>query len=256
MSESEKITYEEAHENGFLERLLLDRRFTLANTVYFVCAVIAIALAVFHLYVAAFGTPEGRSFRTIHLSAMLVLALCMFPLFRRSAWEPVSQGTSGDGLRWLGFLIDLALIGYVIFVQIWTIYDINAFHMRFGEKDPADIMIGAIYVLLILEVTRRAVGWAMVTITAFFICHALYANYFGGFFYGPPVRLEKFIDTLFMSSDGIFGIPLHVCATYIVLFIIFGALLIRTGAGRFFIDLAVSLTGHRVGGPAKAGRRR
>jgi TRAP transporter 4TM/12TM fusion protein len=55
-----------------------------------------------------------------------------------------------------------------------------------------------------------------------------------------------------MSSDGIFGIPLHVCATYIVLFIIFGALLIRSGAGRFFIDLAVSLTGHRVGGPAKA----
>ena len=252
MSDNEKITYEEAHENGFLERLLLDRRFTLTNAIFFVCAVIAISLAIFHLYVAAFGTPEGRSFRTIHLSAMLVLALCMFPLFRRSAWEPVSQGASGDGLRWFGFLIDLALIGYVIFVQIYTIYDINSFHMRFGEKDPTDIMIGAFYVLLVLEVTRRAVGWAMVTITAFFVGHALYANYFGGFFYGPPVRLEKFIDTLFMSSDGIFGIPLHVCATYIVLFIIFGALLIRTGAGRFFIDLAVSLTGHRVGGPAKA----
>ncbi len=252
MSDSEKITYEEVHENGFLERLLLDRRFNLTNVVYFACAVIAISLAIFHLYVAAFGTPEGRSFRTIHLSAMLVLAICMYPLFRRSAWEPVVQGNSGDGLRWVGFAIDLVLLGYVIFVQIWTIYDINAFHMRFGEKDPADIMIGGIYVLLILEVTRRAVGWAMVTITAFFVCHALYANYFGGFFYGPPVRFEKFVDTLFMSSDGIFGIPLHVCATYIVLFIVFGALLIRTGAGRFFIDLAVSLTGHRIGGPAKA----
>ena len=102
MSEIEKITYEEAHENGFLERLLMDRRLTLTNTVYFACAVIAIGLAVFQLYVAAFGTPEGRSFRTIHLSTMLVLAICMFPLFRRSTWEPVSQGNPGDTIRWLG----------------------------------------------------------------------------------------------------------------------------------------------------------
>ena len=251
-SDSEKIQYEETHENGFLERLLLDSRLTIANAVYFGCAVVAISLAVFHLYVAAFGTPEGRSFRTVHLSAMLVLAICMFPLFRRSAWEPVTQGDSRDTLRWLGFVVDQVLIGYVIFVQIWTIYDINAFHMRFGEKETSDLIVGGLLILLILEVTRRAVGWAMVIITAFFIFHALYANYFPGFFYGPPVRFEKFIDTLFMSSDGIFGIPLHVCATYIVLFIIFGALLIRSGAGRFFIDLAVSLTGHRIGGPAKA----
>ncbi len=247
-----KILYEETHENGFLERLLLDRRWSLANVIFYGCAVIAIGLAIFHLYVAAFGTPEGRSFRTVHLSAMLVLAICMFPLFRRSAWEPVSQGNSGDGLRWTGFFVDLVLIGYVIFALVWTIFDITAFHLRYGEKETPDLIVGGLLTLLILEVTRRAVGWAMVIITAFFIFHALYANYFPGFFYGPPVRFEKFIDTLFMSSDGIFGIPLHVCATYIVLFIIFGALLIRSGAGRFFIDLAVSMTGHRVGGPAKA----
>ena len=247
-----KIIYEESHENGFLERLLLDRRITLSNAIFFGCAAVAISLAAFHLYVAAFGTPEGRSFRTVHLSAMLILAICMFPLFRGSAWEPVNQGNSGDGLRWTGFSLDLILIGYVIFVQIWTLYDITAFHLRYGEKETPDLIVGGLLILLILEVTRRAVGWAMVIITAVFIVHALSANYFPGFFYGPPVRFEKFIDTLFMSSDGIFGIPLHVCATYIVLFIIFGALLIRSGAGRFFIDLAVSLTGHRVGGPAKA----
>ncbi|MEM9028000.1 MAG: TRAP transporter permease [Pseudomonadota bacterium] len=247
------ILYEETHENGFLERLLLDRRLTVANTIYFVCSVVAIALAIFHLYVAAFGTPEGRSFRSVHLTGMLLLAVFMYPLFRTSAWQPLRSGDGrADGLRLLGFAIDLTLIVAIIFVQIWTIYDINAFHMRYGEKEFADIVVGGLFVLIILEVTRRAVGWAMVIITGFFVLHALYANYYFGFFYGPPVRLEKFIDTLFMSSDGVFGIPLHVCATYIVLFIIFGALLIRSGAGRFFIDLAVSLTGHRVGGPAKA----
>ena len=71
-------------------------------------------------------------------------------------------------------------------------------------------------------------------------------------FYGPPTRLAKYIDTLFMTSDGIYGIPLYVASTYIVLFIIFGGILIRSGVGRFFVDLAVALTGHRTGGPAKA----
>ncbi len=249
---TEKIHYEETHENGFLERLLLDKRITVANAVYFTCAVIAIALAIFHVFVAAYGTPEGRSFRSVHLTGMLVLAIFMFPLFRSSPWLPVRQGTSSDPLRILGFLIDLGLVAFAIFVQIYTLYDINDFHMRLGEKELSDILIGGLFILLILEATRRSVGWAMVLVTTFFMAHALYANYFGGFFYGPPVRFEKFIDTLFMSSNGIFGIPLYVCATYIVLFIIFGAILIRSGAGRFFIDLAISLTGHRVGGPAKA----
>jgi TRAP transporter 4TM/12TM fusion protein len=143
-------------------------------------------------------------------------------------------------------------VGLVLFVQLWTIWDITAFHLRYGEKEAPDLIVGGILIVLVFEATRRAVGWAMVIITGFFMFHALYANHFFGFFYGPPVRWGKFVDTLFMSSDGIFGIPLHVCATYIVLFIIFGAVLIRSGAGKFFIDLAISLTGHRVGGPAKA----
>ena len=102
MTEASQIIYEEKQEPGFLERLLLSRRWNLANALLFLCAAISIGLAVFHLFTAVYGTPEGRSFRTVHLSAMLVLAICMFPLFRRSAWEPVAQGNSGDALRWLG----------------------------------------------------------------------------------------------------------------------------------------------------------
>jgi TRAP transporter 4TM/12TM fusion protein len=251
--DTQKIAYEEKHELGFFEQLLLHRGVSIVNGVLLFCTVTAIALGIFHLYVAAFGTPEGRSFRSVHLTAMLALAIFMHPSFRKSATQPISvPGDRGNALRWLGFGIDLILVGLVIFVQIWTIYDIDAFHMRYGEKETPDLIVGGICILIVLEATRRAVGWAMVIITGFFIVHALYAHYFFGFFYGPPVRFAKFIDTLFMSSDGVFGIPLHVCATYIVLFIIFGALLIRSGAGRFFIDLAVSVTGHRVGGPAKA----
>ena len=261
------ISYEEKQTLGFLERLLLDSQRSdtgtaadagarVARLVAYCCAGIAISLALFHLFVAFYGTPEGRSFRSVHLTGMLVLAFFMNPLYRHSWREPVllpdDSARSGNRLRQLGFGIDLSLIALVLFVQVWTLYDINAFHMRYGEKHLYDLIVGGILIGLVLEATRRVVGWSMVLITGFFICHALYANYFFSFFYGPPVRFGKFIDTLFMSSDGIFGIPLHVCATYIVLFIIFGALLIRSGAGRFFIDLAVSLTGHRIGGPAKA----
>ncbi len=248
-----KIVYQEKQELGFIERLLLDRRVTVLNALMFGCAAISIALAIFHLFVAVFGTPEGRSFRSVHLTVMLTLAVLRHPLFRGSMREPVLvPGDARNPLRAAGFTIDLALVGLVLFIQLWTVWDVNAFHMRLGDKQPADLVVGGMLIFIVLEATRRAVGWAMVCITGFFVVHALYANHFYGFFYGPPVSWKKFVDVQFMGSDGIFGIPLHVCATYIILFIIFGAVLIRSGAGRFFIELAVSLTGHRTGGPAKA----
>lgn len=253
MTEKSKISFQEKQELGFLERLLLSRRWDFASALLFFCAAISVGLALFHLFTAVYGTPEGRSFRSVHLSVMLTLAIFMKPLFRSSMHDPVwVDGDARNNLRALGLGIDLALVGLILFVQLWTIWDINAFHMRYGEKTPNDLIVGGILIALVFEATRRVVGWAMVLITGFFMFHALNAQYFFGFFYGPPVRWGKFVDTLFMSSDGIFGIPLFVCATYIVLFIIFGAVLIRSGAGKFFIELAVSLTGHRIGGPAKA----
>ncbi len=253
MTEQSKITFQEKQEPGFLERLLLSRHWDFASALLFFCAAISVGLALFHLFTAVYGTPEGRSFRSVHLTVMLTLAIFMKPLFRSSMYDPVwVDGDARNGLRALGLGVDLTLVGLILFVQLWTIWDINAFHMRYGEKTPNDLIVGGILIALVFEATRRVVGWAMVLITGFFMFHALNAQYFFGFFYGPPVRWGKFVDTLFMSSDGIFGIPLFVCATYIVLFIIFGAVLIRSGAGKFFIELAVSLTGHRIGGPAKA----
>lgn len=249
---NETISYQGARESGFLERLLVNREWSVASVLLFSAASISIALALFHLFVAVWGTPEGRSFRSVHLTVMLVLAILINPLGRASLHAPISKQVTGSIRPAIGFSIDMLLVTLVLLVQIWTLWDIDAFHMRYGEKETPDLIVGGILILLVLEATRRAVGWAMVIITVFFIAHSLYANYFFGIFYGPPVSFGKFIDTLFMSSDGLFGIPLHVCATYIVLFIIFGAVLIRSGAGRFFIDLAVSLTGHRIGGPAKA----
>ena len=239
---------EETRVPGFLERLLAGpRRMGPVQMLLLFGAVISVGLGLYHLFVAVFGPPEGRSFRSIHLTGMLTLAVLMYPLGRASATAPLTNAASR-----LGFAVDLLIVVAVFFVQIWTLWDVTAFHMRYGDKELPDLIVGGILIACIFELTRRAVGWAMVLITLFFVAHSLYANHFFGIFYGPPVSYGKFIDTLFMSSDGIFGIPLYVCATYITLFIIFGAILIRTNAGRFFIELAVALTGHRTGGPAKA----
>ena len=254
-SSSKKLVYNEVKEISFLDELIQwGKNKSLYYWIIIICSWLSIGLAFYHLFVAVYGTPEGRSFRSVHLSVMMILAVFIYPVFRKSINDKIilPNDEKGNFLRLLGSVYDLLIIISIIFVQLWTTWDVETFMMRYGDKYIGDIIVGSILIFLVLDGTRRAVGWAMVFVAGFFMLHALYAHKFFGFFYGPPTRLAKYIDTLFMTSDGIYGIPLYVASTYIVLFIIFGAILIRSGVGRFFVDLAISLTGHRTGGPAKA----
>ena len=254
-SSSKKLVYNEVKEISFLDELIQwSKNKSLYYWIIIICSWLSIGLAFYHLFVAVYGTPEGRSFRSVHLSVMMILAVFIFPVFRKSINDKIilPNDEKGNFLRLLGSIYDFLIIISIIFVQLWTTWDVETFMMRYGDKYIGDIIVGSILIFLVLDGTRRAVGWAMVFVAGFFMLHALYAHKFFGFFYGPPTRLAKYIDTLFMTSDGIYGIPLYVASTYIVLFIIFGAILIRSGVGRFFVDLAISLTGHRTGGPAKA----
>ena len=254
-SSSKKLVYNEVKEISFLDELIQwGKNKSLYYWIIIICSWLSIGLAFYHLFVAVYGTPEGRSFRSVHLSVMMILAVIIYPVFRKSINDKIilPNDEKGNFLRLLGSIYDFLIIISIIFVQLWTTWDVETFMMRYGDKYIGDIIVGSILIFLVLDGTRRAVGWAMVFVAGFFMLHALYAHKFFGFFYGPPTRLAKYIDTLFMTSDGIYGIPLYVASTYIVLFIIFGAILIRSGVGRFFVDLAISLTGHRTGGPAKA----
>ena len=254
-SSSKKLVYNEVKEISFLDELIQwSKNKSLYYWIIIICSWLSIGLAFYHLFVAVYGTPEGRSFRSVHLSVMMILAVFIYPVFRKSINDKIilPNDKKGNFLRLLGSIYDFLIIISIIFVQLWTTWDVETFMMRYGDKYIGDIIVGSILIFLVLDGTRRAVGWAMVFVAGFFMLHALYAHKFFGFFYGPPTRLAKYIDTLFMTSDGIYGIPLYVASTYIVLFIIFGAILIRSGVGRFFVDLAISLTGHRTGGPAKA----
>lgn len=241
------LQYHEARDHSVLEHALIHRSYNLVKWVALTVATFSIALAIFHLFIAVFGTPESRSFRSTHLTVMMTLAILLFPL-DRSSWK-IEPNTPR---QWAAFGLDVVLITMVLGVQVYTMWDIDAFAQREGELITSDLWVGSLLIALVLETTRRAVGLPMVLVTLFFVAHALYAHHFIGFMYGPPTSFTKYIDVLFIRSEGMFGIPISVAATYIVLFIIFGAILIRTGAGRMFIDLAIALTGHRTGGPAKA----
>lgn len=115
-----------------------------------------------------------------------------------------------------------------------------------------DYVISAIGLILVLEATRRAVNPAMVVIAILFIIYAKYGANLPGVLSHPAYTWKEILEHLYLTKEGVFGTPLAVSATFVVLFIIFGAFLEKSGAGKFFIDLAYSVTGGAVGGPAKA----
>ncbi|WP_420392282.1 TRAP transporter permease [Acuticoccus sp.] len=195
---------------------------------------VALSMALYHLYVAFVGPPDALVFRAVHLAFVLALAFLMLPL----------RGTRDEKTGAPG-IVDLVLLAAALGAALYPIAVYGYITNRIYYVDPLvtpDFVFGILAIVLILEATRRAVGWALPATAAVFLVYALVWKGFG---------VEIVLDQLYMTTEGIFGIPLAVSATYIVLFIIFGALVERSGAGRLFMDFAMSLTGHAAGGPAK-----
>jgi len=193
---------------------------------------LALAFTIYHLYVAFVGVPEPQIFRGTHLMAMLVLAFLVYPGFR-----PGRGGTAGV-VDWMFIAGSIASIGYV-FVEY------EYFITRFATVDdlrPADWVFGIMLIVCVLESTRRVLGAAMSITALVFIGYALAFT---------SLSSQMLLDQIYMTTDGIFGIPISVSATYVALFIIFGAFVERTGTGKLFMDFALALAGAKPGGPAK-----
>ena len=238
----EGLTEDAGKSGSAIERVLVDRpqgpKFFLA----LIISLFSVSLAFYHLFIAYAGSIEAHTFRSTHLAFMMVLAFIVYPTGRKS-WN-------NDLNVW--FIWDAICILGTVIIQVYTLYDINEFFLRRGDLTNLDIYMGTALIILLLEAARRAVGWAIVFIAALFVTHTAFSNYFPGIFYGPPSSWFTIIDYLFMRENGVYGIPLMVMATYIFLFIFFGSLLVQCGGGRLFINVALALTGHRIGGPAKA----
>jgi len=143
----------------------------------------------------------------------------------------------------------LALISAAA-IYYW-IHEFEFLNYRAGAETELDAMISIIGVLLSLEICRRVLGWSMTFIGIFMLCYAYFGPYFPEVLAHRGFGFERLSNALYLSTNGVFGVMANVLATYVILFIFFGAFLHKSGAGKFFIDLPMALAGKTVGGPAK-----
>jgi TRAP transporter 4TM/12TM fusion protein len=207
-----------------------------AGIIRLVTAVIAVAMALYHIWVilppalGGQGTPEAIIFRGTHLLFALALT---FLIYRRAG-----TGSAPSLLDYALLALAIAPVTYLF----WNYdYIVNRIYYV-DDMTTADMAMAVILIVLIMEATRRLIGWALPITAIVFLCYALF------FARVEPMRL---LDQLFMTTEGVFGAPLGISAAYVMIFVLFGAFMERTGTGQLFMDFALSLTGHTAGGPGK-----
>ena len=192
---------------------------------------VAVAMSLYHMYVAAFGPPEAIIFRGTHLLFTLTLVFLLYPL------------RPGRAAAWRGIDLLLLALGYGFVLHIFINYDyfINRI-IYIDDLTLWDKFYAVVAVAIVLEATRRVIGLALpLTALAFLIYAAFFTRI------TPQVLMEQ----LYLSTEGIFGSTLGVSASYVMLFVLFGAFMERSGTGQLFMDFAMSITGHTAGGPGK-----
>ena len=214
----------------------------LSGPLSFLATLLAVGLSAYALYwVVAIVQPQ--IYRVSFLLLALVLSFLLFPTVK---------GSRGGVTAF-----DWTLIAFTIAGLLWPLVDFGQFVYRAAEPTAVDLVCGTLTILVVLEATRRTVGWILPVSAIGFILYA----YFGasldalglGLIAHRGYPLDRLVGSLYMTLEGIFGVPLDVAATYIVLFTIYGAVLQFSGAGRFFLDWAMALSG-RSGSGAGPGR--
>ncbi|MFT6301801.1 MAG: TRAP transporter 4TM/12TM fusion protein [Granulosicoccus sp.] len=202
----------------------------------------AFVLAGFSLYTAFFGIMSDMIQRSVHLGLVLVLVYL-------GALVPSSLGLiSNRVLRLLS--VALAIIGLATMLyQVWFFDDIAS---RYGELTQIEFYIGLVATLILLEATRRTIGWPIVILAIIFLMYAYFGYLLPGIANHRGYDLERIMSQLYLGGGGIFGTPLGVSSTFVILIVLFGAALETSGAGKVLMDIATSLTGRSRGGPAKA----
>ena len=203
-----------------------------------IVAAIAIAFSVFQLYTATFGVLDAHLQRAVHLGFGLTLIYLLYPT--RKSW-------SRTHVHPLDLL--LAILGAA--APAYIVIEYQSLVLRSGLVSGADLAIGVLGIVLVVEAARRVVGLPMVCVVLAFLIYAFVGPYMPGVLAHRGLTVGQLVGHLFFTTEGIFGIPLGVSSTFIFLFILFGAYLESTGLGKFFIDLANALAGWASGGPAK-----
>ncbi len=201
-----------------------------------VSLILAICFVAFHLYTAAFGTMPGIAQKSIHLGFLLVIFYINAMVDSEKRWEQIFLG-----------IMALFALGGCAYI---TILDENL-QLRAGIVYASDILFTILLIIAIFEACRRKMGNPLVIITLVFVAYAFLGKYIPGFLNQPGMTLKKFTSLVYLTTDGIFGSPLYASASYVVLFVLLGAIMSVSGIGDYMTNLATSLFGHMRGGPAK-----
>jgi TRAP transporter 4TM/12TM fusion protein len=215
----------------------------------YLVAVIAISWSAFQLSIASFLILDSLAIRAIHLGFALLIVFLSYPFLRGK-----HKGLLSIVTRARGRVGPIALIvaSFGCFSAVYIFLDYQGISQRQGLPLFRDMVLGIMLIVLLLEASRRVVGPALPIISIVFILYALYGNHMPDFLAFKGVSVRRLLGQLTMSTEGIYGIPLDVSANIVFLFVLFGAMLERAGAGTYFIRLALSVLGTFRGGPAKA----
>ncbi|WP_226580803.1 TRAP transporter permease [Halobacillus litoralis] len=221
---------------AFIETLWKDRKEKWNGSRIFVLIIslLAIGLSIFHVYTAGFGTLPSWEQRSIHVLWALLLIFMLFP-FRKGKKFGV---------------MDVLIVLVTLVTAYYMITGAEMIQSRQGNISQSDVIFGTIFIALVLEATRRTNGILMSAIGLFFLAYIFLGRYFPGALAHPGVRYEKMVDHMFSGTLGIFSAPIYVSSTVLILFVVFGSFLMKSGGGQFFTDFAFGLFGNKTGGPA------
>jgi TRAP transporter 4TM/12TM fusion protein len=197
-----------------------------------------VAMAAFHLYTASIGVLPIAIIRAVHLTFAIVAVFILYPATRKGS------KTSVPWYDWILAGLSCGVIGYIVVM-------FNEISRRGALPMPYEIVLGAAAIVLILEGGRRIVGNVLPVLSSLFLFYCYFGRIMPGMFMHRGYSLSRIIQHMYLTPEGIFGVALGVSATFVVMFIIFGAFLGRSGGARFFNELALALAGSSPGGPAK-----
>ncbi|MBA1204451.1 TRAP transporter permease [Pseudomonas capeferrum] len=197
---------------------------------------VALLFSIFQIVTAAFSPLSSQVLRAVHVGFLLWVVFLSYPACGKARpWQP---------LAWL-----LSLAGIVTAVYQW-VFEADLIQ-RSGDLTPADMVIGILLIALVFEAARRVMGIALPIICGLFLAYGLFGEYLPGALAHRGYGVDQIINQLSFGTEGLYGTPTYVSATYIFLFILFGAFLEQAGMIKLFTDFAMGLFGHKLGGPAK-----
>jgi TRAP transporter 4TM/12TM fusion protein len=246
---SDNIEFDEEAARRLEEKFDPEVRFRpLGPVASWVTAGLLFALSLFHYYTAGFGLLREVTHRGVHMAFVLALIFLVF------AATPKGQKTlyQSSFLRPAGLpLTDWLLAAAAVVSTLYVPYVFQDLAFRVGNPLTLDVVMGTTLIVVLLEATRRAMGWPLPLIAILFMIYAVYGRSAPGLLVHPGADWSTVVNHLYLTSQGIYGLPVGVVATYVFHFVLFGVLATRMGLGKLFIDLASALAGRYSGGPAK-----